>query len=145
LNGLENFFSKKFSKVLILLFILKLQQNAPNVLVNGCATSELFGEKSVFVFISHSHGNHFNEVVFDWQARLKYTNIQYIVSSDVAAKLNGKYITRVFNGRESRKADDVGITTIHSTDIGVAWFIEIDGCRIYHAGDHGNRVRNIPL
>jgi L-ascorbate metabolism protein UlaG (beta-lactamase superfamily) len=109
---------------------------------NGCIDPVMFGKKNVFVFVSHSHSDHLNEVVFSWKS--PSNNIRYIVSEETADILGGKYEVSVFREREARKVGDVGIGTLRSTDLGVAFFVEVDGRRIYHAGDHGNWVKPLP-
>ena len=78
----------------------------------------------------------------------RYENIHYIISKD--AKLSPNFlqkhgidpsirekITYVTHG-EDYLIDDVKVHTYLSTDAGVAFAVEADGRRIYHAGDLNN-------
>ncbi len=100
----------------------------------------------MYFFASHKHQDHFDMDIY----RLAdyYENIHYIISKD--AKLSPNFlkkhgidpsirekITYVTHG-EQYTVDDVRIKTYLSTDAGVAFDVEADGKRIYHAGDLNN-------
>lgn len=100
-------------------------------------------EKPVYVFASHSHRDHFSLEVLKWGE--KRPDVRYIFSKDI--RLGKNYLAR--NGfdpaiRERIKfigamADyetgDLKVHTLLSNDAGVAFVVETDGLRIYHAGD----------
>lgn len=100
-------------------------------------------EKEIFVFASHKHPDHFNFSVFE--LRSKYSKIRYIFSSDI--KLSDTYLERkgvsptikenmISIGRhKTEMIGSVQVTTLQSTDQGVAFLVTCEGKTIYHAGD----------
>lgn len=100
-------------------------------------------DKPIFVFASHRHKDHFSYDIF----RLKetYPDIHFILSGDIPLgrrelTKNGipldvkKEILRV-TPLNHYEVEDVAIETLKSTDEGVAFLVEVDGLRLYHAGD----------
>lgn len=111
-------------------------------------------DKPIFVFSSHSHGDHFVPQVFDLAK--KYPHVQYIFSHDIwmtrkkhtRAGVPEEYFetatyiraheTQQFSlscTTASPTDTFLTVTTLRSTDMGVAFLVECDGLRIYHAGD----------
>lgn len=97
----------------------------------------------MYFFVSHKHQDHFDMDIYRLMER--YENIHYIISKD--AKLSPNFlkkhgidlavrekITYVTSG-EDYVIDDVKVHTYLSTDAGVAFAVEADGRRLYHAGD----------
>ena len=41
-------------------------------------------EKTLYVFVSHSHADHYNPVI--WKLKEQYEKVQYIISDDVKTK-----------------------------------------------------------
>lgn len=108
-----------------------------------------FGEADkVYVFASHGHHDHFNFEIFSLYE--KYTDVSYILSSDITKKYKPKYlqgkmglsaeccesITGLAAGEVYEDAS-IRVQAIPSTDIGVAFVVtdKASGCVIYHAGD----------
>ena len=87
--------------------------------------------KPVLVFASHSHGDHYDPVIFRWRGQLP--GIQYILSSDIAAPAAAD--THFIGPDALLQVGGAAVRTLPSTDLGVAFVIEVDGLRIYHAGD----------
>lgn len=81
--------------------------------------------KPLYIFVSHSHRDHYNPAIYT----IDHSNIQYILSDDVDNK--GIKI----GPNQSLQVDDIKIQTLLSTDIGVAFIVEVENKRIYHAGD----------
>ena len=109
---------------------------------------ELASDKKLFVFSSHKHGDHFNPVIFGLSE--KYTNIQYVLSSDI--KLSKEKITKIGITYEisdklisvkpssqyelfDNSNNEIILKTLKSTDCGVAFLLQYQGKTIYHAGD----------
>lgn len=94
--------------------------------------------KRPFVFVSHSHYDHFNPEIFSWK---KYnSSLTYILSNDVRLV--------DYEREEHRGADyhymsayqviekhDIIVTTYGSTDIGVSFMVKIGQLGIFYAGD----------
>lgn len=100
---------------------------------NGAIGREdIEGNKEVLVFSSHSHGDHFNKVIFDW-AKVN-SSIKYILSSDIKADNSALDITKI-SAYEKLEVKDVYIKAYGSTDLGISFLIKVDGVTIFHAGD----------
>lgn len=104
--------------------------------------------KSLLVFSSHNHGDHFNPEIF--QLIDKYPKTSYILSYDIRLKRErlAEYgitedrevsIISVKPRQEYQLSDGQGNTivlkTLRSTDRGVAFLLDYLGKTIYHAGD----------
>lgn len=88
--------------------------------------------KNVYVFSSHSHEDHFNPKILDWQ---KYnSNIQYILSSDIKTDKNKSNYNFIREGEEI-SLHDIYVKAYGSTDIGISFLVKVDGLTIFHAGD----------
>lgn len=88
--------------------------------------------KNVYVFSSHSHADHYNSKILEWD---KYNeNIQYILSSDIKTDKNKANYNFMEEGDE-KTFKDVYVKAYGSTDIGISFLIKVDGLTIFHAGD----------
>ncbi len=85
--------------------------------------------KEVYVFISHSHPDHFDPAVMAWHGEAPVT---YIVSYEMPVGTRGK---RMNVGDVLRLGEHVTVEAFDSTDLGVSFLVELDGIRIFHAGD----------
>ncbi len=101
---------------------------------------ELDTGKRVFVFASHNHKDHWNPKVLDLSR--KHPNVHYVLSSDInlpEADRVSRTVTLVEPEKEYELVDGQGhpirLTTLKSTDAGVAFLLEYLGKRVYHAGD----------
>lgn len=100
------------------------------------------GEKTLVVFVSHKHQDHFNPEIFSIKG---YREIYYVLSSDTkraAEKLSSSGHPLYFLKAREQLSLTIGssgtelqIQTLRSTDCGVAFLVEYDGKTIYHAGD----------
>lgn len=102
-------------------------------LANGVVTPAEFAEKEQgLVFVSHSHSDHFNPVIFDWQE--KADNLKYILSEDVRVMGNKSNYYQLAKYQQLSLPEAV-VTTYGTTDQGVSFLVEVDGLNIFHAGD----------
>ena len=85
--------------------------------------------KKVYVFVSHSHVDHFDPIIYDWD-QVKY-HIEYIISDDLPEGVPGK---RMKPG-DQITLDELTVSAYDSTDLGVSFFVELKGRTIFHAGD----------
>lgn len=93
-------------------------------------------EKPLYVFSSHRHYDHFSEIIFEFEK--DYPKIQYILSNDIQATCIPQSCmekTILLGRNETEQIADMTVTTLRSTDEGVAFLITIEGKTIYHAGD----------
>lgn len=100
---------------------------------NGAISDyDLRTDKKILVFVSHSHADHYNPIIFKWADEI--SNIQYILSSDIKTEKSKKNIN-IISPYEEIMLDDVYIKAYGSTDIGVSFLIKVDNVVIFHAGD----------
>ena len=100
-------------------------------------------ETPIYMFASHSHRDHFDMDILRWSGQ--YPNIRYILSKDIRISphflgkhgIDPKVRERVtfVNAGKKYKVDDLTITTFASTDAGVAFYVELNGVSLFHAGD----------
>ncbi|WHH61075.1 MBL fold metallo-hydrolase [Petroclostridium sp. X23] len=103
----------------------------PRTMDTGVICPEEIPNKKVLVFSSHSHSDHFNPIILNWRSKIK--DIKYILSSDISAPTAGD--TVFVSPGNHYDVDDIGIDVFDSTDIGVSFFVHIDGITIFHSGD----------
>lgn len=93
--------------------------------------------KSWIVFASHFHQDHFNPEIF--KLRKRYEDIRFVLSKDIYKHrknmLKGQEPYELVKSHETRDFGDFKVETYFSTDEGVAFYVEIEGRHIYHAGD----------
>lgn len=92
----------------------------------------LKSKKDIYVFVSHSHGDHFNPIIFKW--RDINPKIKYILSSDIKAKDIYPENKMISEG-EIIELNDIFIKAYGSTDVGISFLVKTDGINIFHAGD----------
>ncbi|MGL5348931.1 MAG: MBL fold metallo-hydrolase [Peptostreptococcaceae bacterium] len=87
--------------------------------------------KSIYVFSSHGHHDHFSPVIFNLEK--EYTNVTYVLSDDIKVKKSANiYFVKP---NDTLYIDDLEIKTLESTDLGVAFIIQAESKLFYHAGD----------
>lgn len=103
---------------------------------------EITPGKTVVIFASHRHGDHFSPVIFEKAGQ--YPEFRIILSDDIWRKRVPQdlleYTCFVKPGEVLTVEEVPGMTveTFRSTDEGVAFWITCDGKSIYHAGDLNN-------
>lgn len=93
--------------------------------------------KPVYVFASHFHMDHFSKAIFEWKKINPSTHYTYILSKDI---LKHKRATQndadVWLAKGGTWEDEhIKVTATGSNDSGVSWIVEVDGIRLFHAGD----------
>lgn len=90
--------------------------------------------KNIYFLNSHSHQDHFKREILGLKDR--YPNAEYILSRDIRFPKTEKpdWVCSVKPASEYA-AGSLFIRTLRSTDMGVAFLVETEGRRIYHAGD----------
>lgn len=105
----------------------------PSLDRNSKSSAEFLKTKeNVYVFVSHSHGDHFDPAIFKWAE----TNpaIKYVVSSDVSCA--GRKVNCQSMSAYERWADQtLEVQSFGSTDAGISFLVRADGLSIFHAGD----------
>lgn len=103
--------------------------NGMRGLAGGVIDPKEIAQENVVVFASHAHMDHYNPVILEWEKKIQ--NIRYVFSHDIQMHLNALMAAP----NSEYDLGDVKIKTLRSTDEGVAFLIEMDGLKIYHAGD----------
>lgn len=92
--------------------------------------------KRFYVFVSHSHRDHLCMDIFGWE------NVtQYVLANECRRKLKraldlSAYPIAWLHHDEDWGDGRVSVHTFDSTDVGVSFLVEVDGQRIFHAGDY---------
>jgi len=109
-------------------------------LSHGVVTpSDLVRKEQVLVFSSHSHGDHYNPVILDW--RKSNPSIQYIFSHDIRLPKGDAREAHILQMRPyeelslDSKKQAIRVKSFGSTDIGISFWVDVDGLHIFHAGD----------
>lgn len=102
---------------------------------------EIPKDKKLYVFCSHSHEDHYSPKIWDLQKTCP--DVTYILDEGIAdAAEHPEADLVIVRPHETYTVPAGGdgpaalrIITLESTDMGVAFYIETEGRRIYHAGD----------
>lgn len=88
--------------------------------------------KMLYVFSSHRHHDHFNPIISTWQKNV----ITYFFSDDIGpiSVINTDKVV-FMPPYEVKMEGDLKVATYGSTDEGVSFLVEVDGWRLFHAGD----------
>lgn len=97
----------------------------------------------IYMFASHSHQDHYDLDILRWTQ--KYPKIRYIFSKEIRVSPNFLKKHEIDPAVRERicfaapdkhyQVDDMEIRTLRSTDTGVAYYVNINGTGIFHAGD----------
>lgn len=97
----------------------------------GVITPNVLEGSQVYVFVSHAHYDHHNEIIYTWKNN--DIDITYIISDDVKP-INDKDIYYLKPNMDYN-IKDLNITTLKSNDEGIAFYINLDDFYIFHSGD----------
>ncbi len=89
-------------------------------------------KKKLYVFASHAHGDHYVPSIFQLSAAA------FFLSEDITPPAACSANIHSLAPHESVSIDALHVHTFFSTDEGVAFLVECEGERIYHAGDLHN-------
>lgn len=94
----------------------------------------LSGDKDIYFLNSHGHPDHFKREILELHDQ--YQRAAYILSGDIYFRKEERreWIHSVKAG-EDYEIGRLHIRTLRSTDLGVAFIVETEGKKIYHAGD----------
>lgn len=88
--------------------------------------------KSLYVFSSHCHQDHFNSEILSWIEEKPST--YYILSNDIKLYTKTNNVFRASKNEEFT-VNNVKISTFGSTDEGVSFLVNTENLNIFHAGD----------
>ena len=97
---------------------------------------QLDSKKPLYIFSSHRHGDHFSEKIFSLGQGVK--KVSYLLSFDIPKERIPEALGNNVHSLESNlsfELDKLKILTFKSTDEGIALVIEVEGKKIYYAGD----------
>jgi len=96
--------------------------------------SRIAKNSNLFVFISHSHPDHYNPDIFELKEIAEKT---YFVLSDDAPLTYGdkSELIKIVEPDEQYGIDGLSVKTYKSNDQGVAFLIELSNIKIYYGGD----------
>lgn len=94
--------------------------------------------QDLYVFVSHSHHDHFNPEILTWKENK--ANIHYIFSHELidAGVLEPSEDIRFLDRGEAWSDDNIHVQAFGSTDTGGSFLLTIDGKKLFHAGDLNN-------
>lgn len=109
----------------------------PSKSAGGLSDGVIDGEylktkKNIYVFVSHSHADHFDPVILKWAK--DNPQITYILSSDITIN-DQKLTSRVMSPYETFGEEGISVKTFGSTDEGLSFYVKTDEVSIFHAGD----------
>ncbi len=96
-------------------------------------------EKKLYVCSSHRHEDHFNPDIFKLSDQ--YPNVEYVLSHDIWLKrVPEELLCKTVSLKPvcEWKDSQIQVSTLPSTDEGVAFLIQAEGQVLYHAGDLNN-------
>ncbi|HUU44850.1 MAG TPA: MBL fold metallo-hydrolase [Acidobacteriota bacterium] len=132
------------TKLLIFDYISTRRHNPvePSVrsISHGWINPEEIKDLDVYVFVSHSHTDHFDSTIFTWQNTVP--NITYFFGWDAA---EGSRYHNLVGPRATYSDSTITIHTINSHHSGVpevAYLVQTDGLAIYHGGDYNSDYEN---
>ena len=103
---------------------------------------EFDGSLPVYVFVSHTHRDHFNPIIVD--KTMDMEKVTYVMSFDIPAKLRKAISEKTapkghtviyMDADDTVSFPELSVRTLRSTDEGVAYIIQIADKKIYFAGD----------
>lgn len=123
---------KTSSHFLIFDYTGKFQKKTAKKLSDGRINLDEIKDENVFVFVSHKHHDHYDKSILEWKYKIPGVNYVFGWKGITSGR------THHLSGREKTKIEDLKISTINSTDTGVAFLVKVDGLYVFHAGDHAN-------
>lgn len=100
----------------------------------GFVVPEQIRDRRVRVFVTHSHADHFDPVIFEWKERIP--DIAYYFGWQASEDPSFHYL---IGPRAELESGDLEIFTVNSHHSGVpevAYLVRVDGLVIYHNGDY---------
>lgn len=100
-------------------------------LVDGIINPREIKDQNVYVFVSHTHADHYDPGILEWEKVIP--NIHYIFGWDYYKKPPTEYSIKP---GDSLILDEMEIHTVEAIDLGSAFLVKVDNLAIYHSGDH---------
>lgn len=112
-----------------------------SVMTKAALVALINADKQTFFFVTHGHRDHFEPEIFE---NLNDQGVQkptYVISEDVKDRLSETEQSVLWVEPNqtytlaSEQNDEITIKTFKSTDLGVAFLINVDGVSVFHSGD----------
>lgn len=125
---------------LLIFDYIEMEETVPSEkgLDRGFVDAAQLQNLQVTVFVTHSHLDHFDEVILEWQNEIEA--IEYVFGWDA---MEGPRYHNLPGPRSSLELDGMEIFTVNSHHSGVdevAYLVKVDGLTIYHGGDYQGRM-----
>lgn len=97
--------------------------------------------KRVYIFVSHTHADHFSKDISGVAGLLGAARIfigddgNHDTLNDLFSPEMSNMVFYVHGGQNLHVDGILEVSTLSSTDLGVAFLVQVDGVRIFHAGD----------
>lgn len=104
--------------------------------IKSVFSSATNSNKKIIIFSSHSHYDHFNREVLDWDR--EYPNISYVLSYDIYESEKIPLKNNYYIAHKNEKIylnSSLEIYSFDSTDLGVSFLIRAEELIIFHSGD----------
>ncbi len=115
-------------------------------LKDGVINTHEIKDCSIYVFVTHKHGDHYDKSIFNWKKSVK--EIKYIFGWNNKNRENNICI----EPGESQKIDDVEVLAAkadhgseRNNDGGVVFVVKAGGLTFYHSGDHGGLGKELTV
>jgi len=127
---------KTRTRLLVFDYAPMLDPPAEPSLANGHIDPGELSDQRTVVFVSHSHGDHYDRGILEWTSRI--ADIHYVFGWAASADPGHVCLT---DEHAVRDLDGLEIAAIHHAFDGIpeaAFLVRLDGLTIYHSGDHGS-------
>ena len=106
---------------------------------SGVLGAILARAQSIYVFVSHSHRDHLSYDIFEWRHQFPVT--RYIIANECRRKLKraidlDSLPVTFLHHDEDWNDERIHVHAFNSTDVGISFMVDMDGKRIFHAGDY---------
>jgi L-ascorbate metabolism protein UlaG (beta-lactamase superfamily) len=129
--GHSGFAVKAGDHLLVFDYYLTTPEPPRQGLEGGVIDAETLGKfKTVTVFASHAHPDHFTPEILKWADG--HPNIRTVLSHDIRHKAPNAIVA---HPEKTYDLGDMTVQTLPSTDEGVAFIVTLGDARLYHAGD----------
>lgn len=127
---------KTSSAFMVFDYLVEMGKPEQSSLSNGIVNPDEIKDQNVYVFISHSHGDHFDRNILEWKK--VFPEITYIFGWE-AQEAQGHLAFG--KDRTSKSIGPLKVKNIFHNFDNIpesAFLIEVDGLAIYFSGDHGS-------
>ncbi len=127
---------KTSDKLLIFDYFRRTYDPVSPLLANGHINPEELKDLDVYIFVSHSHRDHYDRIIYDWRDKLKSTT--YVMGFRPEKETD--YIYMAPNSK--KKIGNMKVLTVKAADEGVGFLVFTNGMSLFHAGDHFNKSKD---